>query len=566
MKPRSFFSVLAGVVLVLLLIGTAGAYWLTARSGAQVPKQIATQPTTAMFVSRQAAAMVTLLVNPERLESFWLAETSPANRRQLQAGLRQWQQSVFASSGLDYDRDLKTWLGDEVTFALTTPDVNRDAADGLQPGYLLVLVADDPELAQESLQSFWQRRANARDLVFEQFAGVQLIHAANKKTAAGQPSLTSAIVGGRYVLFANYPKVMREALNDVQVSDLNLEHSFTYQQALEKLTGPKLGLVYVNLAQFGNWLADSTIATASKIAATESGLEKPHYEAMAAALKPARQGLLADTLLLTTTPNAQPVRGAMTNASPILQFIPTNSRFAIASRDLPTTQTQWQSQIASIWADDSPNRAEHNQLQQPWLRLQPQWELQFPDDALDWVTGEYALIQLPANGRSQSDWVFVAQQTAETKTSIEQLDQVAQQQGISLGALSLDNQPISAWIKLKTEAAKPGLTSLRAEVAGVRTTIGDYELFATSLEALEQALAAQSATTSDIKDAIAQLQTPNQGYLYLNQEALEQLLRSIRGLELPKTLVSSLRSAVISSYGTDEAGLRGAIWLHLDGA
>ncbi|QYO63815.1 DUF3352 domain-containing protein [Leptolyngbya sp. 7M] len=198
--------------------------------------------------------------------------------------------------------------------------------------------------------------------------------------------------------------------------------------------------------------------------------------------------------------------------------------------------------------------------------MQQQWELQFPDDALDWVTGEYALVQLAANGRSQSDWVFVAQQTAETKTNIEQLDQVAQQQGISLGALSLDNQPISAWIKLKTEPAKPGLTSLRAEVAGVRTTIGDYELFATSLEALEQALAAQSATTSDIKDAIAQLQTPNQGYLYLNQEALEQLLRSIRGLELPKTLVSSLRSAVISSYGTDEAGLRGAIWLHLDGA
>jgi hypothetical protein len=550
MKLRSFFSVLAGVVIVLLLIGTVGAYWLTARSAAQLPKQTATQPTTAMFVSRQAAAMVTLLSNPERLESFWLAETSPANRRQVQTGLRQLQQSLFANSGLDYDRDLKSWLGDEVTFALTTPDVNRDAADGLQPGYLLVLVADDPELAQESVQAFWQRRA-ARSLVFEQFAGVQLIHAAAK--SAEQPNLTSAVVGGRYVLFANYPKVLREALNNVQVPELNLEHSFTYEQALEKFPERKLGFVFVNFAQLGTWLTDSPLAAVLEKALPDRPSDQSRYEGLVAALKPAAQGLLADTIVLATAP-IQLGRGSFTAASPVLQFIPANSKLAIASRDLQATWNQWQAQIAEPWA---------TRLQQPWIDLQQQWGLQFPADAFDWVNGEYALAQVPHSGHT--DWIFVAQRSAETGAGIEQLDQIAQQQGVSIGSLSLDDQTIYAWTKLKAQPLKnqSGAT-LQAEVQGVRTTVGDYEIFATSLEAMEQALAARS--TSDIKDAVSQLQTPNQGYLYLNQEPLEQLLRSIRGFELPKALSDSLRSAVVSSYGTDEAGLRGEILLQFNRA
>jgi hypothetical protein len=549
MKLRSFFSVLAGVVVVLLLIGAAGAYWLTARSAVQLPKQTATQPTTAMFVSRQSAAMVTLLANPERLESFWLAETSPANRRQLQTGLRQLQQSLFANSSLDYDRDLKAWLGDEVTFALTTTDVNRDATDGLQPGYLLVLVADDPELAQESVQAFWQRRAS-RNLVFEQFAGVQLIHAAAKSTE--QPNLTSAVVGGRYVLFANYPKVLREALNNVQVPDLNLERSFTYQQALEKFPERKLGFVFVNFAQLGTWLTDSPLVAALEKAVPAASAPS-RYEGLVAALKPAAQGLLADTILLATAP-IQLGQGSFTDASPVLQFIPANSKLAIASRDLQATWKQWRDQISDPWA---------TRLQKPWIDLQQQWELQFPDDAFDWVKGDYALAQVPRSG--QTDWIFVVQRSPEAVAGIEQLDQIVQQQGVSIGSLTLDDQTIYAWTKLKAQPLKnqSGAT-LQADVQGVRTTVGDYEIFATSLEAMEQALAARS--TSDVKDAVSQLQTPNQGYLYLNQETLEQLLRSVRGFELPKALSNNLRSAVISSYGTDEAGLRGGILLQFDGA
>lgn len=556
MKLRSFFSALSGVVVLLLLLGAAGAYWLTAQSSAQLPPQATPHPTAAMFVSRQSSAMVSLLVNPDRLESFWLAESSPAKRRELQTNLNQLQQSLFANTGLDYNRDLKSWLGNEVTFAVTTPDVDRDASNGVQPGYLWVLTTDNPQLAQESVQAFWQRRATAKDLVLEQFAGVQLIHAASKKAAGSQPNLTSAVVGDRYVLFANYPKVLRDALNNVQVPDLSLDRSFTYQQALEKFSDRQLGIVFVNLAQSGTWFKSQSPDLPAGI--TESS----PYDGLIAALKPVPQGLLADTFLLTTTPDAQPLqRATITDISNIVKFIPSSSTLAITGQDLQQTWNDWQ----NSWGTNPFGTS----LQQTLATLQQQWDIPFPE-ALSWVTGNYALAQLPPVGRSQPDWIFVAQQSPESSQGVSQLDQLAQQQGISLGSFLLGEQKIYAWTKLTPTSPginKPGSTALQAKIQGVHTTIGDYEVFATSLEAMEQALAAQTAAPpADLQTAIAQLQTPNQGYLFLNQASLDQLLQAIRGGEgIKKQLASNLRSAVISSYGTDETGLRGAVFLHLNG-
>lgn len=558
MKLRSFFSALSGVVVTLMLLGAVGAYWLTAKGSAQLPPQATPHPTAAMFVSRQSPAMVSLLVNPDRLESFWLAESSPANRRELQSNLNQLRQSLFANTGLDYNRDLKSWLGNEVTFALTTPDVDRDPSNGAQPGYLWVLTADDPQLAQETVQGFWQRRATAKDLVLEQFAGVQLIYAASKKNTGIQPNLTSAVVGDRYVLFANYPKVLREALNNVQVPDLSLDRNFTYQQALEKFSDRQLGILFVNFAQPGIWFKGQSLDLPG------SSTESPLYDGLIAALKPVPQGLLADTVLLTTAPDAQPVqRATVTDMSSILKFIPSSSTLAIAGQDLQQTWDNW----LNSWEKNPLGIS----LQPALATLQRQWNTPFPE-ALSWVTGSYALAQLSSASHSQPDWIFVAQQSAESSEGVTHLDQLAQQQGISLGSFLLGEQKIYAWTKLTPTSQgrnKPGSTALQAKIQGVHTTIGNYEVFATSLEAMEQALAAQTtaaAPPTDLQMAIAQLQTPNQGYLFLNQASFEQLLQSIQaGEAIKKQLASNLRSAVISSYGTDETGVRGAVLLHLNG-
>ena len=66
MKLRSFYYLLATAVLILLLIGAGGFYWIWTNSplsrvaGGSVPT-----PEAAIFVSKQAPAMASWLVKPD---------------------------------------------------------------------------------------------------------------------------------------------------------------------------------------------------------------------------------------------------------------------------------------------------------------------------------------------------------------------------------------------------------------------------------------------------------------------------------------------------------------------
>ncbi|NJO80949.1 MAG: DUF3352 domain-containing protein [Cyanobacteria bacterium RM1_2_2] len=571
MKSRSFFAILSGVVLGLVLLGAIGAYWLTASAPAQLPKQNASHatPTAAMFVPRQSAVMVSLLVNPDRLESFWLAEAAAPQRKSLKADLGRLQQSLFSTVGLDYERDLKAWLGDEVTFALTSPDIDRDPANGSQPGYLLALAVEDPQVSQTAVQAFWRRTA-AKDLVTESFAGVPIVHAADADSLE-EPEVTfaSAMVGNQYVLFANSPKVIRSALNSVQVASLSLESSFTYQQALEQLSGQQFGVVFAAVAQMQPWLSQpflrsNLLSKTPLLSLFDLAAAAQRYDSLMVTLKPDPQGILADAAGLLSEPGLQPSsKAVITDASPLLKFIPSGSTLAIASKDLRQTWQYISDQLQEGWLSNLPLAT---RVESTLASLQQQWGINFAEDVFDWVTGEYAVAQIPRADQPQPDWIFVTQRSPEAEAGLDRLDQIAQQQGASIGTFSLSDQKIYAWTKLVTRSSSSSEpAALQAEVQGVHTTVGAYELVTTSLEAMQEALeTAQADTQPDFQAAVARLQTPNQGYVYLDRKMLAGLQAEF-GLESLKPLLNSTQSAVLSSYGVNETGRRGAVFLHLEG-
>lgn len=138
MKLRSFFYALAAGVAVLLLISVAGFFWLTAQSPLNLLRGGAlTNPTAAIFVPKQAPIVASLLVNPERLEGFRQLVARPVNRRQSRAELKKLEDSLLSNQGIDYRRDIRPWLGDEITVAVTSLDFDRNQNNLAQPGYLL---------------------------------------------------------------------------------------------------------------------------------------------------------------------------------------------------------------------------------------------------------------------------------------------------------------------------------------------------------------------------------------------------------------------------------------------
>ncbi len=555
MKSRSFFSALALAVVILLVVGAGGAYWLASSSPLSGKTSPIGMPSAAVFMSKRSPIVASFFGNPDRLISGGLAFTPPTQRRAMQIEFKRFQESFLAGTHLNYSRDIQPWVGDEMTWALTTMDLDRDSENGQQPGYLVAIATDKPEQAQQSLERFWQKQvAKGADLVVEQYVGVPIVHASEH--------LASAMVGDRFVLLANHPKVLRDALNNAQVPDLNLSNSKTYQQVTKNLPPESLGLTVINLPQL----------------ATVGGKSlplNPLYDRLVMTVKLDPQGLLADATLLSTTGTTATKIIPSSLSAPVtaLKFIP-KGLITVAGTNVKQTLTQLETGLVGY-------EAIAKQLQQPITQLEKQWGINLSEDVLSWMPGEYALGMLPRS-EGEPDWVFVTRQSTETTAGLERLNAIAQAQDISLGSVPLGETKITAWTTLQTvpkprassqKNAESELMTIQAKVEGVHATVNGYEIFATSLEAMEQAIqAAQTPMTEDRQGAIAALAPRNNGYLFMDGAVLQTWVRSLASLsgnspqdiaKKMQLLLNPVTSVTLSNYGSDAQGQHNGVLIQL---
>ncbi|HEY9752790.1 MAG TPA: DUF3352 domain-containing protein, partial [Coleofasciculaceae cyanobacterium] len=504
--------------------------------------------------------------------------------------------------------------------AVTTLDIDHDRSNGQQPGYLLAIATKSPQQSREFLQLFWQKRAiGGTDLLFEQYKGVKLIYGSVANPAAAiqarvaQPvtgrtakkpvspedlpplTLVSAVVGDKFVLFANSPNVLRDAITNAQVPDLSLTSASYYNKALAALTRPRIGLTFINLPRLAELLALETGASLSASTPDQAPrtVNLPDYQTLALAFGVERQGVIAETALVPASGKGKTVMANLNQPVAALAYIPVSSPIVAAGTDL---NTRW-SELSELM-QQYPGLAQL--VNQPLALLNQQWQLDLPQDLFQWMDGDYALgvvsgqpvlglaatapqkqvkprKTLPAAGAVGTspgdEWVFVVRRTGpDVIAGIEQLDAIAQKQGLSAGKLNLGDQRVSAWTRLSLGAAtQPLAASLAAEVKGVHATIGNYEVFASSIAALDQALQSSQSSlknTTVFRRTTEPLQRPNQGYLYVDWvkaapkiERQFPLLKTIEFVGQP--LFQHLRSLAISSYGSEAGVKRGGIFFHL---
>jgi hypothetical protein len=251
-----------------------------------------------------------------------------------------------------------------------------------------------------------------------------------------------------------------------------------------------------------------------------------------------------------------------------LKYIPANSMVAAASVNL---NQFWQT-VETGLEPDSPLQQLVKQLIN---RVQEPLGLNLPKDIFAWVQGEYSLALVPNREGHGADWIFLAERVpgVEVGGAILNLDELARQQGYSVGNLPLSGTTVAAWTKLTTATGgeKGNLARLEAEVRGVHTRIDKYEIFATSVEAMALALSAGEnslAESEKFQQAISALPSNNDGYFYVDwsqsEAIIEQQLPIIRVIELAgKPLFNNLRSLTLSSQGSEQGIRRANIFLSL---
>jgi Protein of unknown function (DUF3352) len=556
MKFRSFLLILVASSLILLLIAGTSLSWILQQSPLYLRQGgILQDPMAAMFIPRQAPVMLSLIVNPEQLEALQKLSISPGERQRSHWEFQRIKKSLLASTGLNYQKEIQPWLGDEITLAVTSLDYDRNAENGLQPGYLLAVKTENANLAREFLQVSYSKSAIAgtSELVFEQYKGVKIIY---KKPLIPQvkQGISATAVVGDFVLFANHPKVLFAAINNVQVPDLNLKDSASYQSALRTITTPRIGVAVINLPTLSAWITNTPVP------------ENPEIEqffTLALALN--SQGLIAQTALIgvSGTENQNPALAAPVNA---LNYIPETALFTAAGTNL----NQFWTQIATGLPAESPL---YSLLNQALNRIQEPLGLTLPEDIFPWVQGEYALALISNPETQQLDWLFVTEKTdnMQANTAIQKLDELAENQGLSVGELPLFNDKnMTAWTQLKTTPYQKKLVSLDAQVKGVHTNIDRYEIFSTSIETLSQAVTTDKVSllnSEKFQQAITSLPIENDGYFYADWQAGQATFKElpiIRFLEVfAQPLFEHLKTFTANSQGSLEGIRRATLFFDL---
>jgi hypothetical protein len=548
MKQSLLFRFLTSGVVTLLLIFTSGFYGLLSANAVSVGDgNTNREPGAAVFVSKNAPVMVSLLVNPDKLQA-----------KERKGEISKLKTSLLTNTGLDYKKDIQPWLGDEISLAVTALDIDREPSNGLQPGYLIALATDKPELSQEFVQLLFSKRVlSGANLTVEEYEGVKVI------SDASQPEkgiLAGGVVGDKFVLFANDPKILREAINNAQAPDLNLSSFSKYQQSLEQLPKDSLGMTFLNFPILAQWQGLQ--------------LEQPLFDSEIISITLPNKGLLAETTVLSTG-EILPPSAQLSQPVEALQYIPARVGLAISGSNLNGLEN---SDVSQLWSQVKgaitvPGKNFIPKAKQALVNFEKQWGIKLPSDIFSWVTGEYAIGLLPNSEQTTPDWVFVAQKVEGTSAGVTHLDEIALSKGLNIITFDLGGKQVSGWTELKTTnktGNAKGSKSFNVEttVQGVHTTLGNYEIFTSSLEAMDEVLEAKENSLMNDRSfvaSVAAIPKPNQGYVYLDWEqsqrfVVEQLpiLKIIKILGKP--FFEDLRSLTLSSYGSDAGSVKAGLF------
>jgi hypothetical protein len=570
MKSRTFYSAIALFAGLLVLVGVLGFWGLTAQNPrALMSKGGQKIPTAAQFVPRQAPVMASLLARPDRL---WQLRQVLTPSKQRYAAREEWQalkQTLADTLGWDYDTDVRPWLDEEVTFAVTTADIDHDPTNGLQAGYLTVLSCRDAAAAREALHVLWQQRAaTGRNLIFETESGLSLIYDQKPTDAAFRgievlslgdaaiDSLASVMVGDRYVLLANDPQVLRQAIATYQAPDVSLARATNYREAINTLPSRRIGWLYANVPNLLTWLG---LEESSPTPVLATAGQKANFLFMSFRAFP--EGLIGDTAITaapgTTFARRQPPSKSVMSA---LRLLPAETQFATAGTNLSDLLTDLDETIGGYRLTQRSRKALLSFLSLPSTAI--------PAELLAPLQGEYALGTLPG---TTPTWLLVTK--VSQSRPFADVDAFAADQGITVSSLSLGDRDITVWTRLSLARTSPeSPLTLLTQVVGVHTTVKGYEVLSNSLVGLQKVLGSLKENSLSNQPTFLELTKPlelSAGSLtYLDWPTLgpsltRQLpwLRAIQQAGQPFT--AHIGPIVLSGYGSNQSLQEGAVAIKL---
>jgi hypothetical protein len=578
MKFRSFFTPLAAVAGLIFIVGMVLLGGLLLRNPLSLINEGGLPSATALqFVPKQSALVGSLLTRPDRLADVWEYLTAPNLRQGTRQDLEQIEQTLLAGTGLSYEEDILPWLGEEITVALVSPDMDQDSANGQDPGLFVVLACKDSQAAKAMLELFWQNRAIAGDvLTFEEFSGNRLIYSAPRVESARFPGtnflgltfdrLATTVIANQFILVANHPEVLRQALNAAQSSDNNLAADRRYRSALRSLPETRVGLLAFRMPAIAQVLGNQS-PMSEPYDSFKSPLGDPgdalDWGLISFGLD--REGLLGDIALTATPGYRLSPRQAVFSALPtVASYLPDRTAMAAVGLDLKTlwasAQPLWQLYGAQL----RPEQFIDNDL----ARL---ITADLGRELLNTLDQPFALGVDPDDG---SNWLLAVKQHATFEDALRHLGTAAQAEGIGLSPLEIKGYSTTALTRLMlkpmVDTSDRRDAQVMAQVLGLYSQADDVDIVASSPSLMKAALEHRetSSTPPDWTQDLSRFQKPNEGYIHIDwpklQSGLRQQVPKFRLLETAaRPLLKHLKQITLTSYGRTSELQTGRIFFQL---
>jgi len=584
MKFRTFITPLAVGGGLVFLVGMALLTGLLLRNPLTlIDKGGLQSPAAFQFVPKQSALVASVLTRPDRLTDLWEYLTAPELRQQTRRDIEQIEQTILAGTGLTYEQDILPWLGNEITVAVFDGDVDQDPSNGVEPGYFVALSCQDAEAARVTLELFWQNRAIAGDaLVFEDFAGNRLIYSnrSSPNRSDVEPSLfldrklfqmsnlVTTLVANQFLLVANHPEVMRQALTAAQSADNNLASDYRYERALKVLPQPRVGLLAMSLSSAAEVVPgfSTQVSADSKLQTGAVGSGRTLGWGLIS-LGLTRQGIVGD-VALTPAPGRQfePRQAVLTDLPETVRYLPETLTLAAVGQKLP-----------SLWLDFSSLLQRFNQSPKVDLGFGEDWtpalKPRLSPQQREAMAGNFALgfdlMQKP-------NWLMVSDWNENWPGVLTQVESMARAQAIGINTLPVRGVVTTALarLSLQPDAEINLLQSPRkvsAEILGLQTRLDDMNVMASTPGLMEAAIRHWQEDTPSgpaWTEDLALFEQPNEGYIHITwpklQAGLSQQIARFRLWETTaKPILRHLRTVTLTSYGRSQDLQTGRFFLKL---
>ncbi len=416
-KPRSLLLTLG--VAGLVILGGSIAYFLIRRGA------VGAIPVGAEILPQESLLSVSVSTSPNQWSKFQdlgTAETQQA----LQQRFNDLRTRYLTDNGLNYPQDIQPWIGDEATVAIL-PATGQSASSG-QQSMVWVLPIENLNRARQTLSQRSQTGQPTRT-----YKGLEI------QELQGQSSQVSAtVLDNRLFVLASTPSAMNQVV-DTYRGGASLVKTPGFKAALGEIKASQpFARIYVNLP------------TSALQAIADSGRQT---SAEAKARIQDTQGLGSTILLEANSirlksiswlkPNSERKLQAKNNPGDLLNRLPENTVMMASGGSF---QQIWQE-----YAQGTESQAvvpfNPNQFQ---ARVQTATGMNFNQDFVEWMDGEFALALLPTSAQtSQGVGLVLIAQTSDRKAadrSLAQLDSVMRSRfNLNVSESKVGNQPLTTW-------------------------------------------------------------------------------------------------------------------------